>query len=60
MLMHVRIVNNAGIAAGKGRHLTSRTHEVPVEAFDQLISVNLKGVWLGCSMFFLSFPRCPV
>jgi NAD(P)-dependent dehydrogenase (short-subunit alcohol dehydrogenase family) len=34
-------LNNAGIG-----HKTSLTHEIPEEMWEQVISVNLKGVWL--------------
>lgn len=35
-------VNNAGISGG----LVSRLHEVDESVFDQIIAINLKGVWL--------------
>ena len=46
------MVNNAGIA-DKGVHGMGRIHEVPEESWDRIVTVNGKGVWLGCSKFIL-------
>lgn len=45
------MVNNAGIAVDSMRPANLRIHEVPEAAYDKVVGVNLKGVWLGCSMF---------
>jgi NAD(P)-dependent dehydrogenase (short-subunit alcohol dehydrogenase family) len=39
------IVNNAGIT---GDERATTCHETPVEEFDRVIAVNLRGVFLGC------------
>ncbi|MGW6454609.1 SDR family oxidoreductase [Streptomyces sp. NPDC055078] len=37
------LVNNAALAAGVGGHLV---HEIPVESWDAVLGVNLRGTWL--------------
>ncbi|KPI35650.1 3-oxoacyl-[acyl-carrier-protein] FabG [Cyphellophora attinorum] len=41
------LINNAGIS-WESRHSPMKLHDLPEEAFDQTIAVNLKSVWLGC------------
>lgn len=47
--MVIRMVNDAGIAFNGLHPPGMRIHEIPESAFDKIIAVNLKGVWLGCS-----------
>src|SRR5687768_10654677 len=44
------LINNAGRPSAK-----RPTHEISVEAWDQLMSVNLRGVYLGIREFVPSF-----
>jgi NAD(P)-dependent dehydrogenase (short-subunit alcohol dehydrogenase family) len=39
------LVNNAGITGGPA---ATTLHETPVEAFDNVMAVNVRGVFLGC------------
>lgn len=50
MCVVCRMVNNAGISNQGLRPMNQRIHEVCEEAWDKVIAVNLKGVFLGCSM----------
>jgi NAD(P)-dependent dehydrogenase (short-subunit alcohol dehydrogenase family) len=39
------LVNNAGIT---GSQQATTVHETPIDEFDQVIAINVRGVWLGC------------